>query len=457
MEKDVNIFFYETTCLLGSEQKGTALLQFKVLKGSQFQCVYFEVDNSSYSLRLLVYLLNNSINIYIASSVHNGKKIPAFCDAVILNPKAFDTELTLIRNENFVRSESLQINSGSILMSTSGSTGKPKFIVFEKSKLLSNGQRVVTHLKLNRESRVLVPVPVGHMFGLGVGVIPGLIAGAGIHLIEKNNILKLYEQLQIYRPDVTLITPAMVDMMLQFRKPIVKTKFISAGDHLDHSVAKEFQTSFGTLINLYGCSEMGAMGTSADDYADDHNIIFPLEGVALKIDQNSSSEILCFRDDRFKFYVDEFGDKTDDDNGGWYRTNDRGEATSNGGIRVLGRLNDTINRLGFLLSYNEIEIRLQAEFPDFQKILITKGKHYGMHGVDMVAFFEYHIDFTSQRAEQVWLQCKSCLQNHLKPDYIYFVKKLPRLQNGKIDRVTINEKLINYEQTDRHEKYSIIG
>jgi len=458
MGKDVKIFSQETTGWPGAARYGVVSSYFKILLSSRFQCVYLEADNSLFSLQVLLYLLENDINFYITSSVHAGKHIPPFCDVAIVNTKTSDGELTLIRNENFVRNETLKSNTGAIFMSTSGSTGTPKFIFFPKHRLFCNAQRVAKHLNLEKGSRVLVPVPIGHMFGLGVGVIPALIAEAHMQLIEKNNVLKLYEKLHAYRPDVTLITPAIVSMMLEFKKTITKTKFVSAGDLLDQAAAREFEASFGTLINLYGCSEMGAMGTSSGNGAPDHNIIFPLKGVTLQIDHTAAAEILCNRDDRFEFYIDEYGNKTESDDGVWYRTKDRGEPTREGGIRISGRLNDTINRLGFLLSYNDIECKLQAEFSDFQKILVTKGKHHGVHGVDLVAFFEYsETNFTSQRAEQVWLQCKRSLQNHLKPDYIFFIKKLPRLQNGKIDRVTINEKLINYEQTNCHGKYSIFG
>src|ERR1700754_1899290 len=182
-------------------------------KAGNLFCLYFPVNNTVQHAVLLMYLLNRRINFFIYST-HTGAQqaIPDFCDLILtVNPgdvRNLHENLALSANEGYTQQKkAFQRASGAVILSSSGTSGPPKFVYYKSAKLIRNAQNCVQRFIINSHTKVLVPVPVSHMYGLGAGLLPALLTGSSVHLVDKNNVVKLVDALRNFRPDITLLTP----------------------------------------------------------------------------------------------------------------------------------------------------------------------------------------------------------------------------------------------------------
>ena len=287
---------------------------------------------------------------------------------------------------------------------------------------------------------MLVPVPVTHMYGLGVGLLPGVITGAEICLIEKNNVLKLFDKFRSFRPDTTLLTPTTCEMLLQLNKPVAKKQiFVTAGARLSRNLHESFEEKIGKLINLYGCTELGAIATSNPKSEKEERIegaLYPMNGVKVKLNKANKGEIICKHPAGFDFYLDKLGHKIPFGftQGGWYRTRDMGKIAEDQSISVLGRTDFCVNRNGFLTSLLDIETQMEAFIQDISKVIVIADEKETIMGPNLLAFCQLKAgkSLDIHAARNI---CRDHLAKHIIPDEFYFVEELPKLSNGKPDRV----------------------
>jgi acyl-coenzyme A synthetase/AMP-(fatty) acid ligase len=280
------------------------------------------------------------------------------------------------------------------------------------------------------------------MYGMGAGWLPAMISGASVCLIDKNNIVKLYDKIAQFHPDVTLITPAVSKMLLLLNKDIsAKTIYITAGEIMKQEVYEQFESRYGTLINLYGCTELGAIATtSLEDNDRDYSsagLLKPLDHVAVEIDGEEKGEILCMHNAGFEGYVDKYGNMQPGQEGKstWYRTKDLGWHNSGPYFKVIGRKDNCINRAGFLISLEEVEHKLEDLFSMKKAVVFECDKEEGlMNRLVAVCELADGMDPDDKAVKDI---CRNKMSRHQVPDEFYFVRNLPRLNNGKPDRIFI--------------------
>ena len=71
-------------------------------------------------------------------------------------------------------------NSSWVYLATSGTTGKPKIVAYTHSALLGNAGNCRGRLGITDVDRVIDPVPLAHVYGLGAALLPAVEAGASI-------------------------------------------------------------------------------------------------------------------------------------------------------------------------------------------------------------------------------------------------------------------------------------
>lgn len=390
-------------------------------------CVGLPVQNNLMQAMVILYLLSEKINFFLLSG---NSAMPPFCDKIVTITGG---EIELSDNPDYVaKDRMIKAGSGAIFFSSSGTTGPVKYVYFKQEKLIQNAKNVINRFGFDNNSRILVPVPLGHAYGMGVGLLPGLVAGANICLIEKNNIVKLFAMLGGFRPGFTLINPTVCKMILLLDKSISsKTVYITAGEKIEEHIHQEFESKYGLLINLFGCSELGAIGTSSADDAQSRieGILTPMDGVEVII---SNDEIVCKHNAGFEHYVDKYGD-IDNAQNVFYRTRDRGADAGNGNFKVMGRIDNCVNRAGFLISLEEIESSLKELFAGLKQVVVFEASMQESLLTRLVAVCEIADRFEMDKTE-VSRICKEKMKRYYVPDEFHFVQDLPRLGNGKPDR-----------------------
>ena len=411
------------------------------------QCVALEPRNTLGHCAVLLALLRRQTNCFLLSGhASPARGVPGFCDVILEveepGPAGGPGPACLRAAENpgcAGRAPGLGPRDGLVFFASSGTTGAPKYIRYRAADLVGNARNCVARFGLTPGSRVLVPVPVSHMYGLGAGLLPALAAGAGMCLVEKTNVVKLYDKLLRFGPTLTLLTPSLCRMLLQLDKDISGGgAFVTAGDRMPKETYAAFERRYGRLVNLYGSTEMGAIATSApgsDPAGRAEGVVTPLDGVRVRLSDPEKGEILCAHPAAFAGYVDAAGAPVPPPPGhdGWYRTRDIGAPAGADGFRVLGRADHCVNRNGFLVSLQEIEALLEDLFTEISQVVVVPSTRETVMGTGLVAVSQ--LKGSHRPAEEaIRRSCRDHVPRHLIPEEFYFVDQLPRLGNGKPDR-----------------------
>ncbi len=95
-----------------------------------------------------------------------------------------------VRNQAWSDSnESGGTGDQTIYFQTSGSTGRPKFAAHSGFNLLRNASRAARRLELKDRDRMVIPVPLYHMYGLAAAFLPGALVGASMEIQPGSNLL----------------------------------------------------------------------------------------------------------------------------------------------------------------------------------------------------------------------------------------------------------------------------
>ena len=405
-------------------------------------CLALVVENTVAHALLVLYLLSKKLNFMLLNGhVPVDDKIPFFCD-VIVTVAAGTTDwpgnIRLTRNPGYRQGKSaLQRHSGMVLFLSSGTSGQPKYVCYKQEDLLRNAGNCVKRFAMDHRSKVLVPVPVNHMYGMGVGLLPALLSGAGVCLINKNNVIKLLDRMTAIRPDVTLLTPAVIKMLLLLKKGVPSNgTHITAGEKLAVAVQKDFEDRFGPLYNLYGCTELGAIAVAGGD-----GVLQALEGVEVELRPAEKGQIWCRHNAGFTSYFDREGHPvgTITSMDAWYDTNDIGLPVTQRGFQVIGRSDNCINRYGFLVSLDEIATLLESLFTEINQAIVLETDTEEGLTAKVKAVCELSPGATLD-VRAVKKLCQERAARQLIPDEFVFVTEMPRLPNGKPDRVSLHSR-----------------
>ncbi|KKL04899.1 hypothetical protein LCGC14_2611460 [marine sediment metagenome] len=165
---------------------------------------------------------------------------PGFCQAVLLPPDLpaegdFDLvavagSAELIRLKGATDADQGQDR---VYLRTSGTTGTPKWAVHETASLLDNARACVTRLELSQQDRVMIPVPIHHMYGLGAALLPSLLAGASIALVPRGNPLEIFRAQRAVDPTAVFLVPSQCRSIMALNRGIVPRRLtVLAGDKL---------------------------------------------------------------------------------------------------------------------------------------------------------------------------------------------------------------------------------
>jgi acyl-coenzyme A synthetase/AMP-(fatty) acid ligase len=216
---------------------------------------------------------------------------------------------------------------------------------------------------------------------------------------------------------------------------------VSAGDRLPEDVFRRYEERHGPLLNLYGCTELGAIAACAPDDAVDVRMgsagrLMP--GVTLSVgaadDAADAARELSFRHDfGFEGYADDDGEPKLSD--GVFATRDLGRLLPGAYLQVCGRADHHVNRDGRLVALTDVEGALQNIASIERAAVVVNGRT--RRGVALIA-----ICVASPGGvpcgKDLRRACLDVLPKHAIPDEFLFVPDLPLLPSGKLDRVAIN-------------------
>jgi len=429
---------------------------FEAQNFSSNTCFALQFDNTLPGALVLLYLLARERQLFLAPKPQKQNALsltPKFCRYILsLKPDIPLTELSQLssalqfqEHPEYIDERALPVvDGGRLYLKTSGSMGVSKIVVHDFEALIGNVQNCVPRFRLSVKDRVLIPVPVFHMYGLGAGLLPALLAGSNIELLDKANILKYIQVEKRFDPTAAFLTPTLCNMLLQGKRSDRAYRLVvTAGDKMRPEIFKAFAARFGGLVNLYGSTELGALITSDLDDSADIRAAYagkPMPGVHVKLaplqddveNAEDVGELQLSYAYSFNYYLDGNGKtRLQREVADWFATGDLARQHEGGYVELLGRAGLSVNRRGYLVMFSDVEQRLES-LNGVEKVIMVSTHEETTNGKRLVAFC-LSPENTVQ-PDAVRQSCFELLPNYAIPEEVRVVTEFPLLPSGKVDR-----------------------
>lgn len=413
-----------------------------VAAGLSGKCVVLPLNNDIGSLAALIAALDMRLACaLLPGAIDVDAACPDFADTVVRVTVAPDSDTPEVEITKIAGRTAHDVEQARVYLRTSGSTGKPKWCVHHADLLVATSESCIDRLEIAEDDRVMIPVPINHMYGLGAGLLPSILGGAAIHLVSRGNPLDVFQAERDFEPNMAFMVPSQCrSLMAMRRKPRAYRQIVVAGDRLSAEEAAKFEGLHGPVLNLYGCTELGAIAAARPsmDAETRHEFTGPLiDGVRYCAPEKGTAEEptpLAFKaTGNFIGYADETGAPTDVAPQ-CYATGDVGYISEDGYVRVMGRADHAIKRDGLFVHLSEVEGCLAGIDAVAEAVVVSAGET--RRGVGITAFCVIAKSATLSE-DDIRAHCINALPSRAVPDVIKVVETLPRLDNGKSDRMAL--------------------
>lgn len=334
----------------------------------------------------------------------------------------------------------VQRESAWFSLATSGTTEQPKLAVYTAERLLGNAANCVERLQLTAADRVLIPLPLAHLYGLGAALLPAVLAGASVCLLPQVNLLTYLQAEQQFDPTVVFLTPTFARQLVAVRKqPRHYRLSVLGADRMDAESFARYEAQHGCTVCIYGSTELGAVAASspADPFAQRQQTSGRLLNQVRLLPRSDHSAIgpLCFQHPfGMVGYADATGEPVlppETPHQDVYSTQDLGHLDAQGMLRIAGRLDDCLKRDGHLVAPGYVEQMFEQQ-PEIARAIVLGGKA-GPRGPELIAICLRQPGGIVDETELL-RRCRSACPAHAWPDHIHFLDQIPLTETGKPDR-----------------------
>jgi malonyl-CoA/methylmalonyl-CoA synthetase len=336
-------------------------------------------------------------------------------------------------------------DSPAALVYTSGTTGASKGAVLTHNNFAVNALNVITCWQISSADRLLLPLPLFHVHGLGNGLHSWLISGCRLRLLERFEHQKATEMLLDFRPTLFFGVPTIYVRLLETPAAAareigrVMRLFVSGSAPLAAQILEDFRALFGhTILERYGMSE--TLMNLSNPYVGERRVGtvgLPMPGVSVRlldpegkpVSDNETGEVHLRGAKVFSGYWNRADATRDAFRDGWFRTGDLAIRSPDGYYTLVGRRSDLIISGGFNIYPREIEEFL-TEQPEIAEAAVI-GVPDRIRGEMPVA---YVVERSAVNSRDLEDRCRAALASYKVPRTFISVEKLPRNAMGKIQK-----------------------
>ncbi|WP_116041684.1 AMP-binding protein [Amycolatopsis palatopharyngis] len=356
-----------------------------------------------------------------------------------------------------------------VLSYTSGTTGAPRGVMLSHRALLAN----VTQLEqlqvrvVEPGDRVLITIPMFHVYGLGPGLLAGTSAGATLVLAERFDVHAALQACAEYRVTSLLGVPTMyVELAAlpaaELGEGLATVRLLTSGAaplHPKVLAAIRAATGLG-VFEGYGLTETAPVVTTTmvTGYPKPGSVGRPLPGVELRLvdsdgtvgpvplDPADPDDVFAEDDGQpmgtglvsirganlFSGYWPDGAHGPDAE--GWFRTGDVGYLDIDGDLHLVDRANDLIIVNGFNVFPNEVEGVINALPGVAESAVVGVVDERSGEAVKAVIVPEQGAALSEQ---QVLDACVRALAAYKVPRTVEFADSLPHSATGKLRRMKL--------------------
>jgi crotonobetaine/carnitine-CoA ligase len=332
------------------------------------------------------------------------------------------------------------------ILYTSGSSGTPKGVVLPAGALPSAGAGYVERFGIGPEDNYVLPLTMAHAVGALTAQGVTLVTGCRLTVVDRFSPSRFWQDVRESGATCSILFPAQLNLLVEH------TEADPGGTPLrlaiTHAWNEPFRRKFGVETGLcWGMTETGAHSTGTRiGYADEHGEGFVGPGmrdveIAIlgpegeHLGPGEVGQIALRHPSVMLEYLKEPEQTADTLVDGWILSGDLGTVDADGGLFFHGRAKNMIKRSGENVSPAEIEDAL-CTHPAVAEALV-----FGV--ADPIRTEEIAATVTLRSGAELdpdvlTAFLRERLARWKLPRYMALTgESLPRLANGKIDRVTV--------------------
>jgi fatty-acyl-CoA synthase len=251
-----------------------------------------------------------------------------------------------------------------LLVYTSGTTGEPKGSIHTASAMRANQAMAIEAQALDAATRTLAVLPLFHVGGLCIQVLPTLVAGGVVRLHARFDADAWFDDVQRWRPTTTLLVPAVMRALVEHARwpmaDLSSLEFINCGSQIvPRALIDAFHARAIPVAQVYGATETGPLTLALrrdEAFAHAGSVGRPARGVELRLDEG---ELMVRAPNLARGYH-----RAPDDPafaGGWFRSGDLARVDADGFYEIVGRKKELIISGGENIHPAEIEQLVLAD------------------------------------------------------------------------------------------------
>ena len=341
---------------------------------------------------------------------------------------------------------------------TSGTTGFPKGATLSHHNILNNAKITAGILGYDDQTRVVVPVPLYHCFGMVLGNLGALTHGATViypsegfdakavlEVVQAEKATSLYGvptmfiailnhpdfgqyDLSSLRTGMMAGAPCPIEVMKKVQT-IMHMKDVQIAYGMTETSPVATQTRIGTPLDL----QVGTVGQVHP--WQEVKVVHPETGLTVPIGETGE---VCMRGYHIMLGYWKNKRRTEEtiDQARWIHSGDLGTMDENGYIRIVGRMKDMIIRGGENIYPREIEefLHTHPAISNAQVIGVPDDKY----GEEVMAWVKFNNgDKVSE--DELKEYCKDRIAYYKIPRFFKFTDSFPMTVTGKVRKVQMRE------------------
>jgi long-chain acyl-CoA synthetase len=329
------------------------------------------------------------------------------------------------------------------ILYTSGTTGRQKGATLSHANLVSNTFATVHLEEITGDDRLLLFLPLFHVFGQNAIMNSALQAAATVVLQRRYDPVETPALIERERITMFFAVPTiyigLLNSGLEPRRLDSVRYYFSAAATMPVEVARRWQSSFGRpIVEGYGLTETSPFASY--NHIWEHrpgSVGTPIENVEIKILDPDDHEVesgawgeICIRGPNIMLgYWNRPAETADAIRQGWFHSGDIGYVDADGYVYIVDRVKDMINSAGFKIWPREVE-EVLFQHPAIRECAVV-GLADPLKG-EIPAAFLVLAEGASLSVEEFDAYCRQHIATYKVPRHVEFVDALPKNATGKI-------------------------
>jgi fatty-acyl-CoA synthase len=349
-----------------------------------------------------------------------------------------------------------------MMLFSSGTTGEPKGILLHGQMLKANQEATCEFWKLQSDDVTLVSTPFFHTGGYNVLCLPLLAIGGTVILTKQFDAGRTIQLIEKYQVSVYFGVPSIFELIAREENfincDLSSIRFlISGGAYCPISLIKKYQHKDITFKQGFGLSEVGPncflleardaiSKVGSIGKAMPHTHVIVVDEDNHEVPCGNVGELLLAGDHVCAGYYDDDALFNKSSLNSYFKTGDLVQVDKDGFFYIVGRKKEMYISGGENVYPAEVEKNI-GEHPDVLNNVIVSvtDEKWGEVGV---AFIEQAKSSENISIEGLRLFLNNRLSRYKHPQYIKRVEQFEYLDNGKINRKILLNKLKQKSEYD---------